>query len=258
MEPVDIEPARMTNRTSASGDALERAGEAATSDTVAVPSGAPPAAAEELFGTRLDQTIAYAGLLATEGVSHGLLGPREVPRLWDRHLLNCAVVAALVPANAHLCDVGSGAGLPGIVIALARPDVQVVLLEPLLRRATFLDAAREQLALDNVEVVRGRAEEQWGRLTVDTVTARAVAPLDRLARWTMPLLRTGGELLALKGAGAPAELDAAIPTLRKQGATAWHVEQLGVAVLETPTSVVRVRKGVATASAPGRRRKGRR
>ena len=137
----------------------------------------------------------------------GLIGPREVPRLWERHLLNCAVLGELLPEGASLCDVGSGAGLPGIPLALARPDVRITLLEPLLRRTTFLDEVVRQLGLENVTVLRGRAEEMVGKLPpVDVVTARAVAPLDRLAGWGLPLLRPYGEMLALKGDTAEQEL----------------------------------------------------
>ncbi len=160
-----------------------------------------PAAAESALDPVALQRLAVLGeLLATHGVERGLLGPREVPRLWERHLLNCAVLEPLIPADAAgLCDVGSGAGLPGLVLAALRPDLAVTVLEPLLRRTTFLTEAVDALGLTRVEVLRGRAEDWAGRRTWPVVTARAVAPLDRLAGWCLPLLTPGGLLLALKG-----------------------------------------------------------
>jgi len=152
----------------------------------------------------------YAALLATDGVVRGLIGPREAPRLWDRHLLNSAVVGACVPDGATVGDVGSGAGLPGLALAIARPDVKVTLIEPLLRRTRFLDEAVESLGLgDQVEVLRARAEELHGQRTFDVVTARAVAPLERLARWCLPLVVRHGELVALKGSSVADEIDEA-------------------------------------------------
>jgi 16S rRNA (guanine527-N7)-methyltransferase len=149
----------------------------------------------------------YAALLATAGVERGIIGPREVPRIWERHLVNCAVVAepgGPVPLGASVIDVGSGGGLPGLVWAICRPDLSVVLLEPLLRRTTFLAEAVAELGLGNVEVARGRAEEYGG--SAEIVTARAVAPLGRLAAWCLPLVRPGGALLALKGASVAEEI----------------------------------------------------
>ena len=137
---------------------------------------------------RLALAEAYAGWLADAGTVRGLLGPREVPRLWDRHLLNCAVLAEAVPEGARVCDIGSGAGLPGLVLAIARPDVTVTLVEPLLRRTTFLDEVVGELGLEQVTVVRGRADVLHGRERFDVVTSRAVAPLDRLLGWSMPLV----------------------------------------------------------------------
>ncbi|MFF4650236.1 16S rRNA (guanine(527)-N(7))-methyltransferase RsmG [Streptomyces sp. NPDC001380] len=203
---------------------------------------APPAV-RKVFGDRFDAAVRYAGLLATAGVQRGLIGPREVPRLWERHVLNCAVLAEVLPEEGSLCDVGSGAGLPGIPVALARPDLSVTLLEPLLRRTTFLEEAVRELGLANVTVVRGRAEEMIGRLSVDVVTARAVAPLDRLAGWGLPLLRPYGEMLALKGDTAEQELAEARAALTRLGAVEWSVVQAGAGTVETPTHVVRVRVG---------------
>ena len=154
-----------------------------------------------MFGAAYERAVAFAELLAGAGTERGVIGPREVPRLWARHLLNSAVIGELVPAGARVIDVGSGAGLPGVPLALARPDVEVVLLEPLARRVAFLEEAVAGLA--NVSVVRGRAEEGHTRRALglaDVVTARAVAPLDRLAGWCLPLVKPGGTLLALKGA----------------------------------------------------------
>ena len=190
---------------------------------------------------RLPLAERYAELLATEGVVRGLIGPREAPRLWERHLLNCAVLAELVPPAASVADVGSGAGLPGVVLAVARPDLRVTLVEPLLRRTRFLDEAVEALGLEEqVEVVRGRAEELAGTRTFDVVTARAVAPLDRLARWCLPLVDPGGELVAMKGASARAEVEAAMPALTALGCADPVVVELGVGVLAESTWAVRL------------------
>ena len=160
-----------------------------------------PNLAGRVFGDRLELARRYADLLAGPGVERGLLGPREVERLWERHLLNSAAVAELIEPDAFVVDIGSGAGLPGIPVAIARPDLRVVLVEPMLRRTEFLNEAIAALGLP-VEVVRGRAEEAGVRAKLagaDVVTSRAVAPLDKLARWSMPLLRIGGRMLALKG-----------------------------------------------------------
>ena len=190
---------------------------------------------------RLSLAERYADLLATEGVVRGLIGPREAPRLWERHLLNCAVLAELVPESASVADVGSGAGLPGIVLAIARPDLRVTLVEPLLRRTRFLDEAVEDLGLqDQVDVVRGRAEELAGRRTFDVVTARAVAPLERLARWCLPLVDPHGELVAMKGASARSEVESAGAALAALGCEAPIVVELGVEVLAEPTWAVRL------------------
>jgi len=181
----------------------------------------------------------YADLLATDGVVRGLIGPREVTRLWSRHLANCAVLEELVPHGVVVADVGSGAGLPGLPLALVRPDLRVVLVEPLLRRATFLGEAVAALGLDDrVEVVRGRAEEQ--ALSVDVVTARAVAPLDKLAGWTLPLARVGGTLLALKGEGAADEVAASARALERLGGGQIEVLTCGTGVVDPPTTVVKV------------------
>jgi 16S rRNA (guanine527-N7)-methyltransferase len=188
-------------------------------------------------------------------VVRGLLGPREVPRIWDRHLLNCAVVAEVVPEEVRLVDIGSGAGLPGLVLAIVRPDITVTLLEPLLRRTVFLEECVETLGLDNVEVLRGRAEELAGKREFDMASARAVAPLDRLLKWAMPLLREGGELIAMKGERAAGELAEAERQLRASGATTAELVTVGRGKVEPPATLVRVVAGRAPERARRRRRR---
>jgi len=189
---------------------------------------------------------AYAELLATEGTTRGLIGPRESARLWERHLLNCAVVTDLVPDGSRLADIGSGAGLPGVVLAIRRPDLRVTLVEPLLRRTRFLDEAVAHLGLDNVEVRRGRAEELAGSATFDVVTSRAVAPLPRLLGWSLPLVHAGGAVLAMKGGSAAEEVLAAAPDLERWGSPPTDVVVLGTTVIDPPTTVVRVRVEAST------------
>lgn len=214
-----------------------------------------PAAAQRLFGANLPLAVRYADILADAGVRRGLIGPREVERLWERHLLNCGVLAELVPEGAVVHDVGSGGGLPGIPLALVRADLRITLVEPLLRRTTFLDEVVRELGLTHVEVLRGRAEEVRGRIEADVVTARAVAPLSRLAGWGLPLLRSGGEMLALKGDSAAAELADSEADLRKLGAVGWDVVQVGEGIVDPLTTVVRVRMGdVARPAARGGRK----
>jgi 16S rRNA (guanine527-N7)-methyltransferase len=233
-----------------------------------LPSALVPAA-ERLFGDRLPLASAYAELLATDGVVRGLVGPREAPRMWERHLLNCAAVAELIPIGASVTDVGSGAGLPGMVLAVARPDLTVVLVEPLARRTAFLAEAVETLGLaGTVTVRRARAEEcVGGPLAVapaDVVTARAVAPLDRLAGWCLPLAAIGGRLLALKGATATDEIEAHRTAIGGWGGAEPVVRRCGVDVLDPPTTVVdivrerdvappRSRSPQGAAARPGRR-----
>ncbi|MER8005286.1 MULTISPECIES: 16S rRNA (guanine(527)-N(7))-methyltransferase RsmG [unclassified Streptomyces] len=203
-----------------------------------------PEQAREVFGDRFADAVRYAELLAEAGVQRGLIGPREVPRLWERHLLNCAVLSEVVPEGVTVCDVGSGAGLPGIPLALVREDLKITLLEPLLRRTNFLTEVVELLGLDHVTVMRGRAEEVMGKLpAVHVVTARAVAPLDRLAAWGIPLLRPYGEMLALKGDTAEEELKAAATALSKLGAVETSVLHVGEGVVDPLSTVVRVEVG---------------
>ncbi|WP_372495104.1 16S rRNA (guanine(527)-N(7))-methyltransferase RsmG [Micromonospora phytophila] len=204
-------------------------------------------AARTLFGDRLDLAAAYAELLVTEGVVRGLIGPREAPRIWDRHLLNCAAVAERIPEGASVLDVGSGAGLPGLVLAIARPDLTVTLIEPLARRTSFLIEAVQQLGLaKTVRVFRGRADEAatgatgTGPLSGDIVTARAVAPLDRLSTWSLPLVVRGGRLLALKGASAAEEVAEHAGTVARLGGGEAEVRHCGVGVIDPPTTVVEI------------------
>ncbi len=200
----------------------------------------PPPEAAEVFGGALEKARQYAELLATEGVTRGLIGPRETARLWDRHLLNCAVVAELLPDRGELVDIGSGAGLPGLVLAMLRPGLRVVLLEPLLRRSVFLDECLTRLDLPNATVVRGRAEDMAGAIKADVATARAVAPLDRLVGWAAGLLRPGGEILAIKGQAAEDELAAARPVLSRLGVRSAEVLRVGHGRVISATTVVRV------------------
>ncbi|MFF4356800.1 16S rRNA (guanine(527)-N(7))-methyltransferase RsmG [Streptomyces sp. NPDC001604] len=203
-----------------------------------------PEQARAVFGDRFADAVRYAELLAEAGVQRGLIGPREVPRLWERHLLNCAVLSEVVPEGVTVCDVGSGAGLPGIPLALVREDLKITLLEPLLRRTNFLTEVVELLGLDHVTVVRGRAEEVMGKVpSVHVVTARAVAPLDRLATWGIPLLRPYGEMLALKGDTAEEELKSAATALSKLGAVETSILHVGEGVVDPPSTVVRVEVG---------------
>jgi 16S rRNA (guanine527-N7)-methyltransferase len=203
-----------------------------------------PAEATAVFGDALGQAQRYAELLATDGVTRGLIGPRETERLWDRHLLNCAVVAELLPERGVLVDIGSGAGLPGVVLAMLRPSLSVVLLEPLRRRSVFLEECVAELGLSNATVLRGRAEEKAvTHVQADIATARAVAPLDRLVGWAAGLLRPGGQLLAIKGQSAAAELAAAEPVLARLGVRSAEVLPAGHDRVISATTVVRVVMG---------------
>jgi 16S rRNA (guanine527-N7)-methyltransferase len=193
-----------------------------------------------VFGSALETASQFAEILATDGVQRGLIGPREAPRLWDRHLLNCAVVADLLPEAGELVDIGSGAGLPGVVLAMLRPGIRVVLLEPMLRRSVFLEECLARLDLPNATVVRGRAEDMAGVIRADIATARAVAPLDRLAGWAAGLLRPGGEILAIKGQSAEQELAAARPVLSRLRVRSAEVLRVGQGRVVPATTVVRV------------------
>ncbi|MBV7411253.1 16S rRNA (guanine(527)-N(7))-methyltransferase RsmG [Dermabacteraceae bacterium TAE3-ERU27] len=183
---------------------------------------------------------AYAEHLATSGVERGLIGPRETERLWERHILNCALLARAVPDGTRtVADVGSGAGLPGMVLAIARPDLSVTLIETMLRRTTWLEEVASEIGLE-IEIVRSRAEELHGQRVFDAVTARAVAALDKLARWCLPLVSDGGSLLALKGLSAAEEIEKARKVLKKLGGSESQILTIGEGELPIPTRVVRV------------------
>lgn len=203
---------------------------------------APPAAAQEIFGDRLDKAIEYHRLLATDGSTRGFIGPREVPRLWERHILNCAVIGEAFEPSAIVADIGSGAGLPGIPLAIARPDLTVRLIEPLLKRSTFLTEVVESLGLDNVEVIRGRAEEPEIRkkAKADIVTSRAVAPLGKLAGWSLPMAKIGGAMIAMKGTSVGEELERDADLIRRAGGGEAEIITLGAELLEEPTTLIRI------------------
>ena len=212
-------------------------------------------AVEPMFGERLPLAERFVALLTEHGVARGLIGPREVDRLWDRHVLNSAAIAELIPDQATVVDVGSGAGLPGVPLAIARPDLRLTLLEPMARRIAWLTEVVDELGLD-VRVERGRAEEPDVRRRLggsDVVTARAVAPLAKLAGWCLPLVRPGGWLLALKGESASDELARDADLVRRAGGTELSVVTCG-AELPVPTTVVRVRRSAATDVRDGRLR----
>lgn len=220
---------------------------------------APPAAAA-VFGDRTDRAVEYAHLLATAGVERGLIGPRETDRLWDRHILNSAALGELLAAGERIGDIGSGAGLPGIPLALARPDVHVTLIEPMLRRSDFLREVVAALSLDAM-VVRGRAEDREvvGEVgPLDAVTSRAVAALDKLVAWSMPLLRPGGRMLALKGARAAAEIEEHRRVLARAGAGDVRVVTCGADYLDPPVTVVVARREAPARNAGKSGRTGRR
>ncbi|MET0195964.1 16S rRNA (guanine(527)-N(7))-methyltransferase RsmG [Rhodococcus sp. RS1C4] len=202
------------------------------------------AIAERVFGPRLDLAQQYHESLATLGVERGLIGPREVPRLWERHILNCAVVGELIDEGERVVDIGSGAGLPGIPLAIARPDLHVTLVEPLLRRTVYLAEFIEGAGLD-VLVVRGRAEQPGVKKEAggaDVVTSRAVAPLEKLAKWSLPLIHERGRMLALKGSSAEEEIERDRSSLGRMGAGKLEVVKCGVDIVPTPTIVVRAER----------------
>jgi 16S rRNA (guanine527-N7)-methyltransferase len=215
---------------------------------------APPGAAA-LLGAAVPAAERYAALLTGPGVERGLIGPAEAARIWERHILNCAAVAELVPARCVLADLGSGAGLPGIVLALLRPEAEVLLIESSARRAAFLSECVAELGLTRARVIRGRAEELAGEVRADVVTARAVAPLARLAGWAVGLCRPGGTVLAIKGASAAAEVAESGPELRRIGATDLAVLQVGSGKVDPPATVVRF---MAPRQPPGRAGRARR
>jgi 16S rRNA (guanine527-N7)-methyltransferase len=227
---------------------------------------APPAlpsniidAARRLFGERLGLAERYAELLMTDGVIRGLIGPREAPRIWDRHLLNCAAVAELVPQGSAVIDVGSGAGLPGLVLAIARPDLSVALIEPLARRTSFLCEVVEELGLPEVRVVRARAEEALASVEpADVVVARALAPLDRLIGWCLPLTRPAGHVLAMKGDSAAEELKTHTQAVVRAGGQDAVIRVCAQGLLDPPTTVIDVVRGPGGQAAESVRRRSRR
>jgi len=214
-----------------------------------------PAGADEVFGDRLVVAEHFTRILADSGVSHGLIGPREIPRLWERHVLNCAVIHPAIAADQMVIDVGSGAGLPGIALAIARPDLDLHLIEPMLRRTNWLSAAVAELGLVNVTVHRGRAEEFVGILRAPVVTARAVARLSELAKWCLPLLLPGGSLLAIKGLSVAEEVESDRPVLRRLGAIDEVIETFGIGILDQETTVLRVVMGDRTVQRERTKRK---
>ncbi len=202
-----------------------------------------PQGAREIFGDRLALAERYVALLVGPGTERGLIGPREVGRVWERHIMNCAAVAELIPSPSTLVDIGSGAGLPGVVLGILLPRVSVTLVEPLLRRSVFLEECVAELRLTNVVVIRARAEELVGKVSADVVTARAVAPLNRLAGWAAGLVRPGGTILALKGEQADRELREARNTLRSLGLGQAEILTVGRDKVNPETVVVRIVAG---------------
>ena len=229
------------------GERSDRSAHAESDGAVAQPApglqGREAEAAQSLFGDRLELAQRYVEHLASSGIVRGLIGPREAPRLWGRHVLNCVVVEALIPQSARVADVGSGAGLPGLCLAIARPDLELTLIEPLERRVTWLNEIVQDLRLENVQVLRARGEqveELPGGSAPDVVTARAVSALGGLLDFTLPLLQGSGELLALKGRSAQQEIDKARKQLKRHRVAQTEVLTLGSELLEEPTTVVRV------------------
>lgn len=208
-----------------------------------------PEVAGNLFGGRLELAVRYAELLCEQAVPRGLLGPREAERVWTRHLINSAAIAPLLAIGSTLLDLGSGAGVPGVPLAIARPDLSVVLLDSVQRRVDFLREVVLALGLEDVRVVHARAEELAGRLRTDAVVARAVAPMDRLVRWGWPLVRPGGQLLAIKGASVAAELSGVRWPTDRIGAP--EVLRCGAELSESPTTVVRLRRRVRRRTGSG-------
>ena len=231
----------------------DRAASPATA-TEAAGGHAIPDAASAIFGPRLDIAQRYAEALAGAGMERGLLGPHEIDRLWNRHLLNSAVVGELLDRGDQVVDIGSGAGLPGVPLAIARPDLEIILLEPQLRRSEFLREVVAELGLP-VEVVRGRAEEPWVRNLIgerDAAVSRAVAALDKLTKWSMPLLRPDGRMLAIKGEHAPDEVQQHRRVMAALGAVDVRVVTCGANYLHPPATVVVARRGGPTRHRPVR------
>ncbi|PRI12325.1 16S rRNA (guanine(527)-N(7))-methyltransferase RsmG [Leucobacter massiliensis] len=202
---------------------------------------AEPPSAAEIAGDRISVLRRFARDLGERGEELGLIGPLEAPRLWTRHLLNSAVLAPLIDSGARVADIGTGGGMPGLVLAIVRPDASFRLIEPMERRCSWLREQAEQLGLENVEVLRGRAEEYHGAFEVDQVTARAVTALRKLVPIAAPLLADGGELLLLKGSSVQSEIDAARKQLRHSGVKDFTIEELGAGLLSETTRVFRAK-----------------
>lgn len=200
-----------------------------------------PAAAAEIFGVGIDLARAYTNRLATDSETFGLLGPRELPRIWSRHVINSALLSELVPDETLVADVGSGAGLPGIPMAIAQPKAHFTLIEPMERRANWLSAVVSDLGIKNVDVIRARAEEVT-RTDFDIVTARAVAALDKLLKLLTPLTRGSNlkTVLALKGSRAPEEIAEAKPRLQRLGFGEPEILTLGLGKAPETATVVRI------------------
>lgn len=200
---------------------------------------AEPAAAAVLFGDRIEVARSFTNELARRGEELGLIGPLELPRLWTRHILNSALLAPLLEARGRVADVGSGAGLPGLVLAIARPDVEFVLIEPMERRTDWLRNESDRLGLQNVTVLRGRAEDVADDVVVDQVTARAVSALSKLIPLTVPLVRSGGQLILMKGARVDEEIEKARKVILRKRLSDVEVLELGVGVVAETTRVFR-------------------
>jgi 16S rRNA (guanine527-N7)-methyltransferase len=197
-----------------------------------------PEIAALLFGNRIDLARAYTADLARRGEELGLIGPLELPRLWSRHIVNSVLVAPLLRPGIT-GDVGSGAGLPGLVLAIARPDVHLVLIEPMERRVEWLLSESAELGLDNVSVVRARAEDARLEVPLDQVTARAVTALSKLIPVTAGLLRRGGEMIFMKGSRVADEITAAQKIIRKHRLSGVQVLVLGEGIAPESTRVFR-------------------
>ncbi len=202
-----------------------------------------PAAAVDMAGAQIDTLRAFAADLAARGEELGLIGPLELPRLWTRHILNSAVLAPLLRPGGRVADIGTGGGMPGLVLGIIRPDVEVFLVEPMERRCAWLNEQIERLELTNTHVKRGRAEEFHGAFEADQITARAVTALKKLVPLTVPLLREQGELLFLKGAAIHDEIEAAQKVLRKHKVRDIEVLELGAEQLAESTRVFRAKVG---------------
>ncbi|KQR27174.1 MULTISPECIES: 16S rRNA (guanine(527)-N(7))-methyltransferase RsmG [Curtobacterium] len=213
-------------------------------DEPVAPTAAPvletePAAAVTLFGDQIEVARSFTDELARRGEELGLIGPLELPRLWTRHILNSALLAPLLEARGRVADVGSGAGLPGLVLAIARPDVEFVLIEPMERRTDWLRGEADRLGLQNVTVLRGRAEDVADEVVVDQVTARAVSALSKLIPLTVPLVRSGGQLILMKGARVDEEIEKARKVILRKRLSDVEVLELGDGVVDETTRVFR-------------------